>query len=187
MKYSILIALHDPENKVTGMTKACIDSIERNSKDYELLVLQGDGHRKVSYTNELWKQAIGEYLILVGNDVIIDDKNWLEKLAIPDTITSAWIHPNHFNHEPFIDFALCCVPRNVLDKVGYLDEQFADGYGYDDNDWSHRARLLNIPQVAITVRATHVESGTYNVYFTKEEKKKLQDRNWELYKLKWNL
>ena len=127
---SILIALHDPEKRVEEMTEQCLESIRINSKgqDYELRVLKGQGHRKVSYTNELWRQAKGEYLVLVGNDVIINDNNWLGKLCVPNTITSAWIHKAHFNQEPYIDFALCCVPRNILEKVGYLDEDFTDGY-----------------------------------------------------------
>lgn len=187
MKYSILVPLHDKEKRLWPMTIRCLNSIVENSRfaDYELLIEDGYTHKKVSYTNELWKRAKGDYLILVGNDVVIKDNLWLEKLAIPDAITSFKEHKAHFDREPYLDFAILCIPRYLLDKIGLLDEQFADGYGYDDNDWCHRARLLNVTQRVVQINAIHEENQTYSSYFTPEQKFALQETNFKLYQKKW--
>jgi GT2 family glycosyltransferase len=58
--------------------------------------------------------------------------------------------------------ALIYVKRHVFDKIGFMDEGYSDGYGFDDVDFSLRAfkagfKLLYNPHTAI-----HVVSVTKN-------------------------
>lgn len=187
MKYSILVTAYDPEKKLTEMTDECLKSIKECSEgeDYELIVLR-DHLGLFSAYNVLFKQAKGEYLVVVPNDTVILSKDWLKLLAVPDTITS-W-HIGTFlltgNKEP--DGGVTCYPRNIVDKVGLYDERFDEGYGFGDNDWFHRAHLLGVNLLEVPVNIKHNGNTTYMTYWS-DKKKEMYDHCEKLFKEKWNI
>lgn len=187
MKYSILVPIWDPKNKLTEIINLCLDSIKKYSKDkdYELLVdSEPGGYGRAM--NRMIKQAKGEYLICLASDIIINENNWLEKFTNNETITTFQLVPFIHNGELYPD-TVYGIPKSIQEKIGLFDEQFSDGYGYDDNDYFHRARLLNIQFTVVPLQLSHLGSQTFDMYYGKEGKKDMTYKNKLLYIKKWKL
>jgi GT2 family glycosyltransferase len=60
---------------------------------------------------------------------------------------------------PYVTFALVYIKREVIDKIGYLDEIYNRGY-YDDCDYCFRARRKGFKILYVPVPAYHMESFT---------------------------
>jgi len=91
-KYSIIIPVCGQEE----MTKKCIESIEKNSSDYELIIIdngsvpnyQGPGEiirseKNAGFpiaVNQGIKKATGDVIVILNNDVIVTS-GWLDHLA----------------------------------------------------------------------------------------------------------
>lgn len=187
IKYSILVTAYDPDKKLTDMTDACVKSIKDNSegRDYELIVLRDHLGLQSAY-NTLFNQAKGQYLIVVPNDTVIESTDWLELLAVPDTITSWHIGTFLLTGHKEPDGGVTCYPRNVIDKVGLYDEKFDEGYGFGDNDWFHRADLLGINLLEVPVKLKHQGNTTYMTYWP-EKKEEMYKHNEDYFKEKWNI
>jgi hypothetical protein len=187
MKYSILVTAYDPDKKLTQMTDECIKSIEENSvgRDYELIVLR-DHLGLFSAYNVLFNKAKGDYLVVVPNDTVIMSPDWLEQLAIPDVITSWHIGTFLLTGHKEPDGGVTCYPRTIVNKVGLYDEQFDQGYGFGDNDWFHRAHLLNIEIRAVSVKLKHNGNTTYMSYWP-EKKQAMYKLCEKLFKDKWQI
>lgn len=163
MKYSILFLNYDPEERLSDMTKESLYRIIKNSRgqDYELIILDRKGIETAQ--NRGLEIARGDYIVFFCNDIMLDDKEWLNKLGVPNTITSWRASVSHWGfHE--LDFSLICLPRTVVEKVGSFDEAYMGSYGYSDNDYLMRAHLLGIPFQDVGIRATHLERQTFNQY-----------------------
>lgn len=187
MKYSILVTAYDPDNRLTEMTKSCLDSIKECSEgeDYELLLDTGPVGLFGAY-NRLFSRAQGDYFVVVPNDTVIFSKDWLNLLAIPGKITS-W-HIGTFlltgHQEP--DGGVTCYPRDIVMKIGPYDERFDDGYGFGDNDYFYRARQLGVEYEQVPVKLKHNGNTTYMTYWP-EKKKEMYDRCLNLFKTKWDI
>lgn len=163
MKYSILFLNYDPDDKLAEMTKDTLYRVVKNSRgqDYELIILDRKGIE--TDQNRGLAQARGEYIVFVCNDMVLDDPQWLQKLAVPDQITSWRSSVSHWGfHE--IDCSLFCIPRPVFEKVGYFDTAYQGNYGYSDNDYLMRAHRLGIPLVGVPIDARHLEMQTFKQY-----------------------
>ncbi len=187
MKYSILVTAYDPDRKMTDVTVECLESIIKNSegKDYEILMDNEPGGVFGAY-NRLFKKARGEYFIVVPNDTVIYSPDWLEELAVPGFITSWHIGTFLMTGNPEPDGGVTCYPRDIVEKIGYYDEQFDQGYGFGDNDYFHRATLLGINYKAVPVKIKHLGSETWK-HYNSEKKMLLTVKNQDLFKEKWKL
>ena len=90
--------------------------------------------------------------------------------------------------------ALVCtyIKRKVINKIGYLDETFNQGWGWDDVDYSRRARLAGFTlAVTPTVEVIHGVRRKGSESFIRNEKgddKVMQaqdDLNAKVYFQKW--
>lgn len=163
MKYSILLRHFDPDHKLCEMAKECMHSIISNStgEDYEIIVLDRPGI--AGDFNRGFAQARGEYIVVVANDCIIQDPDWLKKFPIPGTITGWRESSGEFNKD-IVDFsAAFCIPREVWARIGDFDTGF-EGYGYEDDDFFYRAKQLGIPFQVVPVKLVHNESATFKAY-----------------------
>lgn len=163
MKYSILFLNYDPEEKLSEMTRENLYRIVKNSRgqDYELLILDRKGIE--TDLNRGLEMARGDYIIIFCNDIVLDDKNWLNVLGVSNTITSWKSSISHWGFKE-LDASLWCIPRSVIKKVGLFDIAYQGAYGYSDNDYLMRAHLLGIPFQDVGIRATHLERQTFNQY-----------------------
>lgn len=85
------------------------------------------------------KASTGEYIIILNNDTTLleQPKNtWIQMLLTPFSDTKVGItgptllHHNELNRS-FIIFFCACIKREIIDKVGLLDEIFGVGGGED--------------------------------------------------------
>jgi GT2 family glycosyltransferase len=103
--------------------------------------------------------------------------------------------PKHLSvsySDRYLVFVCLYIKREVIDKVGLLDEETFKGYGWDDVDYSRRVksagyRLAITPEVSITHGVTRKGTET----FIKTEKGKWSnleaqnEHNAQLYQNKW--
>lgn len=186
MKYSILVMAYDPDGVLTEMTSRCVESVISNSKgkEYELFVDFDTGgvEKKV---NRFYERARGEYLIFLNNDSVISDPEWLDKLCIPDTITSNKFVTFFLDGLEEPEMGLCSIPKNVQERVGLFDERFNEGYGFSDNDYMRRARLARVPFEKVDIPGfTHEGSKTFSTYFS-HLKQDMTEKNQRLFVEKW--
>lgn len=162
MKYSILFFCWDPEQKLINMTKDSLMSIVTNSRgmEYELFIMDRPG--LYAEMNRGARISNGEYIIHFFNDILLEDPEWLSKMAIPDTVTGAHdtIGPSG---EPEVDGSPLCIPRNVWDTVGDWDESFK-GYGWSDQDYLYRVRKEGFALKGAGLKRTHLENQTNLAY-----------------------
>lgn len=163
--YSILIPSYDPELKKKQMFLELIDSIEENSKgkDYELIIRK-NGRSYTESHNDALKSARGDFLIILNDDVLIQDPEWLEKMTIPNAITSWRLGEFGLTKEVMPDFACWGMSREVFEQIGLFDERFKDGFNFEDNDYAYRARELEVPFVGVGVKLTHYGDQTATHY-----------------------
>lgn len=185
MKYSIILLDYDPEYKLVGMRAECKRRIHANSKghDYELIIADEKGIHK-SIKNSVAK-ATGEYLIIMGNDVMLNDPAWLTKICQPNSITGWKWTEFHMTGQPEVECSCIGMERKIWDELGGLDSQFEGAYGYDDNDLLLRARLAGYANQVIPVDLEHGESRTFHAYYDFQELGKQTERNKKLFIEKW--
>lgn len=151
-----------------GMTKKCIELIEKYTPPiYELIIvcdqpetemvkwlkaLENKGRTRVTINPNLItstiavntgiKMARGKYISLVMNDVTVTE-GWLEPLleVLKSHPEYGWVSSRIYRGDVEAKFGAmdCCViSRELIDKVGLLDEIFSGGIGYDVNDYIRR-------------------------------------------------
>jgi FkbM family methyltransferase len=166
-KISIVIPTY---NHLDDCLKPCIESLVKNTdmnKILEVIVVANGCTDKThefvaSYDDTfklLWfkeplgftkaanaglKEAKGDYVILLNNDVLLMDNTWLEKLIEPfeKDLKVGLVGPEKRYHEmaggDFITFFCAAIRRELFDKIGYLDEIFSPGT-CEDVDFSRKA------------------------------------------------
>lgn len=76
------------------------------------------------------------------------------------------------------------IRRDVLERVGYLDERFSPGY-YEDDDYCHRVRRAGYRLVLAGDTHVHHEGGRSFRRFGDEALRRLVERNRRLFVRKW--
>ena len=170
------------------MTKIALDSY-RNCD--ELILVENGG--KANYNcdtyvrhktnldftkgvNSIFKIARGDYILFCANDTYLEKGN-IRDLCIPDTVTSPIISTQNFNTP--ISGSSFCVPKNVLDKVGMLDESM-ETY-YSDTEFIDRLNYFKIKMTFVSsVVVYHYVSKTVNA--TNKNNSQITSRDFEFYK-----
>lgn len=204
-KFSIIIPVCDNEK----MTIDCIRSIEDNSDDYEIIIVDNGSKTMQNYGTEyLWnktnlgfpvavnqgiKEARGEIIIILNNDTIVTP-HWLEYFdehlknfdmvgPVTNNISGPQRIKTNYNyseqemlvgaqiiHEqkqgaiyPWHRLVFFCVAikKEVIDKIGLLDEQFSPG-NFEDDDFCLRAIDAGFKLgVAEDIFIHHIGSATH--------------------------
>jgi len=99
---------------------------------------------------------------------------------------------NPVNYLQFVGFVFVYIKREVIEKVGYLDERFT-GYGFEDIDYCYRVRKAGF-KIAMTndVTVKHGVNGhTYGSTFMRttgeEQMGKQNYQNLRIFAEKWGL
>jgi hypothetical protein len=132
--------------------RACLTSLPA---DCEKIVIVNDGTGFAVNVNLGLRLATGEYLAVVTNDCEVVEGDVYD-LCVPGTVASPLvvgkpgIEPGGFHG------AFWVAPREVVDRVGLLDEQFVGAF-FEDDDYLERLRRAQIPtkQVASVRVASH--------------------------------
>jgi glycosyltransferase involved in cell wall biosynthesis len=173
---------YDPQGLLAEMTAECRGRVWANSRDFELIEASEKGG--VRAFNRAAREAKGDYIVFLCNDFMVDDPEWLERLAKPGTVTSWKWTEFHLTGEPELEASCLCMPREILDAVPW-DEAYDGGLGYGDNDFLLRVRNAGYATEAIPIRASHLESRTISAYFMEEDRVASFRKNLDLFLGKW--
>ncbi len=161
-KHSVVFLDHDPENRMVELRGRSLKALELCATTSQLTVVS-DGTSWADAVNKGLDRSHGEFVHFVSNDVIIEDRKWMEKLAIPNALT-AWA-PRTFvlTGELTLDMALFTIHRPVFEKVGGPDEGYEHGQ-FGDDAWIHAVRKAGFDTKINPVRALHLKSQTIKAY-----------------------
>lgn len=153
-----------------GCSKATKDYVEKLGEPFKLVWNEAAiGYSKAC--NAGIKAATGDYIVLLNNDILLLEhpKNrWLDYLLEPFKdkkvgITGPILGPSAPAGRDFIIFFCACIKKEVIEKIGLLDEIFGIGGG-EDTDFCIRAenigyKLVQVPSVATTFGGGLVVGG----------------------------
>jgi len=183
VRYSIVIPNYDPLHQLTEFLSKCLISVGKNSKDYELILINNVEGFPTAVNIGL-KKAKGDFLIILNNDVEIQDPEWLEKLCHKKEIRSWKMRESIIGKVP--DGSCWAMHKDVYAKIGELDERFSEGYGFEDSDYWMRAKQAGIKLGDAKVKLIHHENKTFEKYHPGRFVFQ-QNHNKNLFKKKWRL
>ena len=185
MKYSIVIPTY---NNCEKYLKPCVDSIIKHSNmdDVELIVSSNGctdntnaylNYLKTAVPNFKWvdsKEPLGfakatntginvattNRIVLLNNDTVILDHNWLERLDIGD-ISAVWTQFSHITQRRFAVFFCVIIDRKVFDTIGLLNEEYSTG-GCEDIEFCYLAE-----QAGFKIDANW-DDGSFPIYHAAE-------------------
>jgi len=149
--------------------------------------------------NKALRRAFGimklRYVLVANNDVILrpDTYRLLVEADLPfatgvgvNTMEQMAQWDGSANLRPNPDFSCFLIRREVWEKVGEFDENFAVAF-CEDNDYHCRMHKAGIPAVCVGVPFFHVGSGTLKVVPPKEQRliEEAAAKNREYFKTKW--
>ena len=113
--------------------------------------------KNVGFTKNInrgWKIASGDYTMLVNSDTLLFEGK-LKDLCIPGRVTSPRVS-GYITEKLFGGFF--CVPKEIQEKYGYLDESFPM-WGSDSD---YEKKILDIYQTVSSVDVYHKGGATTN-------------------------
>ena len=186
MKYSIVIPTY---NHCEKYLKPCIDSIIKHTdmENVELIVSANGctdntkaylGYLKTAIPNleVVWNyNAVGfakavnagillaetERIVLLNNDTVILDNNWLEKLDAGGDISTVWTQWSDITQQRFGVFFCVMIYADVFQRIGLLNEEYETG-GCEDIEFCYKARWNGIKIHA------NWDDGTFPIYHKAE-------------------
>jgi len=138
------------------------------------------------------------YVCIMNNDTVVRTGSWLAKLIkiLQDGRTIGMISPQFdikgrgMYKGSFVETDYCrghCIvmKRELMEKIGPLDEAFGMGY-YDDVDYSLSAvKAGYIPAMANDVLVEHVRNSTFSSVLDDRKIAELQEKNRKYLESKW--
>lgn len=172
MGISIIIPHWSFSNEIDEMLRKCVKSLSGYD---ELIIINNNGTGFARAVNQGLKLAKGDYLMVVNNDIqwVYGD---LKDLCIPDTVTSPLVNdvPQNFWGCFF------CIPRNIYEEIGGLDEQFEIGY-YEDDDYIKRLEQAGIEMRSVYCNIRTLGGNTMEKF----DVPKLMEANSKKFNAKW--
>ena len=176
---------------LNGCTDGSKEYLERWREGQPIKILnfeEGLGYTKA--TNEGIKVAKGEVVILLNNDTVLleQPKNlWIDLLLNPLKgkvgITCPLKLYSPSAERNFAVFFCCAIRKDIIDKIGLLDEVFSPGYG-EDTDYSIKVEQLGYEVLQVPGDVYHngtVMSGAFPIYHIGEGSFGV-DEKWEVIK-----
>ena len=117
--------------------------------------------------------ATGDIVILLNNDTVMLGNNWYEMLTEPFTVNSntgvTGVIKRYQGGKPWILFFCAAIKREVINKIGLLDETFTPGCG-EDIDFCIRAHyagydIVQTPDETLkNINGTNKMTGGFPIY-----------------------
>ena len=182
--FSIIVPYFDPEYKKTQTFTRCLESIIKNSHDYELIIVK-DGPSYVESHNKGLSNAHGDYLVVVNDDIVVSDSAWLDKLADSEAIVSWRLGKGHMTNDELPDASCFAMSRATFNKLGLMNENFKDGMNYEDTDYFLTAKDLGISFKQVDINMTHSGYETAKAYSDEESALQRREINRAIFFRKW--
>jgi GT2 family glycosyltransferase len=140
-----LVVPHWPiDNDVNEALAACLASLPN---DCEKLVIVNEGTGFARNVNVGLGLATGEYVGVVTNDSRVEEGDVYD-LCVPGTVASPLVLEKPGVEPGGFHGAFWVAPREVVDRVGLLDERF-EGAFYEDDDYLERLRRAGVPTTQV--------------------------------------
>lgn len=194
MKFSVVI----PTYNRWDLLNKCLKSIERNTNlsDGEIIVVSNgctDDTPKlvrrlyptmnvVSWPKPLgypkavnmgMSAATGDYVILLNNDTELYSPNWVQDLLEPfnnhPQAGVTGLIKRFQNGNPWVLFFCAAIKREVINRIGLLDETFTPGCG-EDIDYCIKAHKLGytihqVPEIDLdNISGTNKVAGPFPIF-----------------------
>jgi GT2 family glycosyltransferase len=140
MRLSVVVPHWPIDDEVDEALAACLRSLP---EDCEKLVIVNEGTGFARNVNLGLRLASGDFVAVVGNDstVVAGD---VYDLCVPGTVTSPVVEGKPGIEPGGFHGAFWVAPREVIDRVGLLDERF-EGAFFEDDDYLERLREAGVP------------------------------------------
>lgn len=154
---SVVVPHWPIDEEVDAALQRCLSSFP---SECERIVVVNDGTGYARNVNTGLRLARGDFVAVVNNDCWVDEGDVYD-LCVPGTVTSPLVIGRRQGFGESIEpggFHGCfwVVPRDVLDRVGLLDERFERAY-FEDDDLLARLREAGVPTLQVSsVRIRHV-------------------------------
>jgi len=192
------------DNASDRATKDYLDGLKNNKPQDVTLIRNGSNLGFVKAVNQAMRVSTAPYVCILNNDTL-PTKGWLERLlefaeshkdaGIVNPLCSA---PTGADLDKYAEsiagdrsaymemnqcFLFCAlIKREVIDKIGYLDEAFGMGC-YDDTDYSMRAGIAGYRCASVHSSLVHHLDGTS--FKALGTRKALEEKGAEIYFNKW--
>jgi O-antigen biosynthesis protein len=140
VRLSVVVPHWPIDDEVDEALAACLRSLP---EDCEKLVIVNEGTGFARNVNLGLRLASGDFVAVVGNDstVVAGD---VYDLCVPGTVTSPVVEGKPGIEPGGFHGAFWVAPREVIDRVGLLDERF-EGAFFEDDDYLERLREAGVP------------------------------------------
>lgn len=174
-KISVIIPHYPFNDEINDTLKKCETSLSHYD---ELVLVVNDKIGFAKAVNYGLKLAKGDYLMVVNNDIVWRTGD-LRELCIPNVVTSPTVN----SKDQKFWGCFFCIPRNIYEKIGGLDEQFEIGY-FEDDDFIKRLELAGVEMRCInSCDIVTRGSSTMEQFDTKT----IVNINREKFNKKWNI
>jgi GT2 family glycosyltransferase len=141
-----LVVPHWPlDEEVDAALAACVASLP---DDCEKLVVVNEGTGFARNVNLGLRLASGDYVGVVTNDSRVVEGDVYD-LCVPGTMASPLVLEKPGVESGGFHGAFWIAPREVVERVGPLDERF-EGAFFEDNDYLERLRRAGVPTVQVS-------------------------------------
>ena len=186
MKYSVVIPTY---NHCEKYLKPCVDSVIKYSNmDNVELIISANGctdntrayldylatsvpNLYVTWSNSLLgfakatnngiRVAKGDKIVLLNNDTVILDHNWLEKLDTNADISAVWTQFSQITQRRFAVFFCVMIDPKVFQTIGLLNEECGIG-GCEDIEFCYKAEEAGFKITA------NWDDGSFPIYHKAE-------------------
>lgn len=172
-KTSVIIPHWPWGEEIQEKLRQCVQSL---SGADEVLIVVNDKIGFAKAVNQGLRSATGDYLIVLNNDTIVSGD--LHDLCIEGTVTSPLVN----GMEKSFWGACFCIPREVYEKVGGLDEDFKVGYFEDD------AYIITLERAGVPmggVRTVNISTQGGATMQTLEDRDEIFKTNQEIFRKKY--
>jgi glycosyltransferase involved in cell wall biosynthesis len=132
------------DEEVDEALRACLGSLP---SECEKIVVVNQGTGFAVNVNIGLRLARGDYVAVVTNDSRVVEGDVYD-LCVPDAVTSPLVLEKPGVEREGFHGAFWVAPRDVLNRVGLLDERF-EGAFFEDDDYLERLRQAGVPTRAI--------------------------------------
>jgi glycosyltransferase involved in cell wall biosynthesis len=132
------------DEEVDEALRACLGSLP---SECEKIVVVNQGTGFAVNVNIGLRLARGDYVAVVTNDSRVLDGDVYD-LCVPGTVASPLVLEKPGVEPGGFHGAFWVAPRDVLNRVGLLDERFAGAF-FEDDDYLQRLRQAGVPTRAV--------------------------------------
>jgi hypothetical protein len=160
MKLSVVVPHWPIDDEVDEALHRCLASLPA---DCEKLVIVNQGSGFAPNVNLGLRLGSGDFVGVTGNDTRVVEGDVYE-LCVPGTVASPVVEGKPGVEPGGFHGAFWVAPREVIERVGPLDERF-EGAFFEDDDYLERLRKAGVPTMQVaTVR---VESSRIGLTMSK--------------------